>query len=57
MFDKDHNGKITKDEIMSVLRLEPKDDKFAQQLIKNADKNEDGVIDYKEFLELMGLKK
>ena len=56
-FDKDHNGKITKEELMSVLRLQPKDDSFAQKLIKKADKNEDGVIDYKEFLELMGLKK
>ena len=42
---------------MSVLRLEPKDDNFAQKLIENADKNEHGFIDYKEFLELMGLKK
>ena len=42
---------------MNVLRLQPKDDSFAQKLIKKADKNEDGVIDYKEFLELMGLKK
>ena len=57
MLDKDHNGKITKDEIMSVLKLEPSDDKFIKELIKNADKNDDGVIDYKEFLEFMGLKK
>ena len=42
---------------MSVLKLESKDDNYAQKLIKNADKNEDGVIDYKESLELMGLKK
>ena len=57
MLDLDHNGKITKDEIMSVLKLEPKEDKFVKELIKNADKNDDGVIDYKEFLEFMGLKK
>ena len=57
VFDKDHNGKITKEDLMSVLRLEPKDDNYAQKLIKNAGKNKDGVIDYKEFLELMGLKK
>ena len=42
---------------MSVLKLEPSDDKFIMELIKNADKNDDGVIDYKEFLEFMGLKK
>lgn len=57
MLDKDHNGKITKDEIMSVLKLEPGDDAYVKQLIKNADLNNDGVIDYKEFLEFMGLKK
>ena len=57
MLDKDHNGKITKDEIMSVLKLEPSEDKYIKELIKKADKNDDGVIDYKEFLEFMGLKK
>ena len=55
--DKDHNGKITKDELMSVLKLEPTDDQYVAELIKNADKNNDGVIDYKDFLEFMGLKK
>ena len=55
--DKDHNGKITKDELMSVLKLEPKDDSYVKELIKNADLNSDGVIDYKEFLEFMELKK
>ena len=55
--DKDHNGKITKDELMSVLKLEPTDDQYVAELIKNADKNNDGVVDYKEFLEFMGLKK
>ena len=57
VFDKDQDGKITKDELMSVLKLEPKDDAYVKELIKNADKNSDGAIDYKEFLEFMGLKK
>ena len=56
-FDTDHNGKITKDELLKVLKLEPNDDKFVKELIQNADKNKDGAIDYKEFLEFMGLKK
>ena len=56
-FDADHNGKITKDELLKVLKLEPNDDKFVKELIQNADKNKDGAIDYKEFLEFMGLKK
>lgn len=52
-FDKDHNGKITKDEIMSVLKLEAKDDNYVKEIMKQADKNSDEIIDYKEFLELM----
>ena len=54
LLDKDHNGKITKDELMSVLKLEPKNDKFVSELIEKADKNGDGAIDYKELLEIMG---
>jgi len=42
MLDKDNNGKITKDELMSVLKLEKSDDKFVMELIKKADKNDDG---------------
>ena len=57
MLDKDHNGKITKEGLMSVLKLEPENDKYVAELIKNADKNGDGVIDYKEFLDFMGFQK
>ena len=35
MLDKDNNGKITKDELMSVLKLEKSDDKFVMELIKS----------------------
>ena len=52
--DTNHDFKITKEELMTVLKLQPKDDKFAQKLIDSADKNGDGAIDYKEFLLLMG---
>ena len=55
--DKDHNGKITKDELMKVLKLEGSNDKYVAELIKKADRNNDGVIDYKEFLEFMGFQK
>ncbi len=57
MMDKEGNGKITKDELMNVLKMEPKNDKYISDLMKNADLNGDGVIDYKEFLEFMGYKK
>ena len=54
MLDKNHNGKITKNGLMKLLKLEPNNEKYAAELIKSADKNGDGVIDYKEFLEFMG---
>ena len=57
MFDKDNTGKITKSDLMSVLKLENNNDQYVNDLIKNADKNGDGVIDYKEFLEFMGYQK
>jgi calcium-dependent protein kinase len=57
MFDKDNTGKITKSDLMSVLKLENNNDQYVNDLIKNADKNGDGVIDYKEFLEFMGFQK
>ena len=56
MLDKDRDGKITKEELMNVLKLEPADDKYVIDLIKSADSNNDGVIDYKEFLDFMGYK-
>ena len=52
--DSDRDCKITKEELMKILRLRPKEDKFAIKLIELADKNGDGVIDYKEFLQMMG---
>ncbi len=54
MLDKDNDGKITKEELISILKLESKDDEYVSELMKNADTNKDGVIDYKEFLSLMG---
>ena len=57
MLDKEGNGKITKNELMNVLKIEPSGDKYIAELIKYADSNGDGVIDYKEFLEFMGYKK
>ena len=57
MLDKDHDGKITKKELMDTLKLQPTVDQYVMQLMKNADQNNDGIIDYREFLEFMGLKK
>ena len=52
-FDKDNDGKISKEEIMDVLKLEKEDEKKVEGLIKLADKNGDGLVDYNEFLEIM----
>jgi len=52
--DKDKNSQISKDELMRILKLEPKEDPFISKLINLADKNGDGNIDYKEFLQMMG---
>ena len=57
MLDKQHKGKISKEDIMNILKMEPKDDKYIAELMKNADSNGDGFIDYKEFLLFMGYQK
>ena len=52
--DINKSGKINKEELMKILQLEPKQEKEAEQCIRQADKDGDGGINYKEFLELMG---
>ena len=54
MLDKDNDGRITKEEIMEVLRLEKGKEKDIENYIKQVDINGDGIIDYIEFLQLMG---
>ena len=51
--DKDKNGQISYAELMKILKLESKEDPFVTKLINLADKNGDGNIDYKEFLQMM----
>ena len=53
-FDKDNSGYITKDEILKALKLDKAQEKEIEKYIQAVDKNGDGKIDYKEFLELMG---
>jgi len=58
MFDKDGNGTISADELKAVLGNDEsyagKDQKFWNDLIKEADLNGDGEIDYNEFITMMG---
>ena len=57
MMDKDNDGKNTKNELKSVLKLESADDKLIANLMNKAGTNNDGVIDYQEFLNFMGYQK
>jgi calcium-dependent protein kinase len=52
-FDKDNSGQITKEEILQVLKCDSSKGQDIEKFIKVADKNGDGKIDYKEFIELM----
>ena len=54
MFDKDNSGQITKDEILKALNAEKNQEKEIEKYINAVDKNGDGKVDYKEFLQLMG---
>ena len=52
-FDKDKNGKITKDELLIALKGEKSQENLIRKFISDVDKNHDGKIDYNEFLNLM----
>ena len=54
MMDKDNRGNISKKGLMEALKLDKSQEIEAEQFIKDADKDGDGVINYKEFLEIMG---
>ncbi len=57
MLDADGSGLIDKAELKKALSRESSYNKFSEQywddLIKSADKNNDGGIDYNEFVELL----
>lgn len=59
MFDIDKSGKISKDELKQVLGNQEgyveKGEAFWDSIIKEADKNGDGEIDYSEFQTMMSL--
>ena len=53
MIDKDGTGKISKDEIKKILNNEDIDEEELKQFIIKFDLNEDGEIDYYEFITCM----
>lgn len=58
LFDDDHSGQIDSNELQNVLKklgLNPTDEEL-QDIINDIDKDNDGTIDYSEFLRLMSSK-
>nr|CAH8853620.1 unnamed protein product [Trichobilharzia regenti] len=55
LFDKDHDGHITIQELRSMMKLfnRPCSLDEAKEIMSEVDKNNDGVIDFREFVELM----
>ena len=56
VFDKDNSGQITKEELLEALKAEKSQEIEVEKYIQAVDKNGDGKIDYKEFLDLMGVQ-
>mmetsp|Transcript_31005 Transcript_31005/g.30666 ORF Transcript_31005/g.30666 Transcript_31005/m.30666 type:complete len:254 (+) Transcript_31005:711-1472(+) len=57
LFDKDGSGDITADELKEVLGRElTVEDAYWSQIVREVDANGDGVIDLKEFINLMTAK-
>ena len=58
MFDKDGNGKISKEELKLVMKNlgENLTDDEISEMILEADDNGDGAVDYEEFVKMMGTK-
>lgn len=56
--DQDKSGKISASEIRNIFASNNiSTNKDVDKIIKECDKNNDGEIDYKEFMEAMGLVK
>ncbi|KAH1194162.1 Calmodulin-like protein 11 [Glycine max] len=55
VFDKDHDGYISPSELRSVMRTigEKVTDEEVEQMVKEADLDGDGLIDYEEFVRMM----
>ena len=54
LLDKDNTQTISKKELIEVLNLNQSQEKEVEMIIKECDKDGDGVINYPEFLHLMG---
>lgn len=61
MLDVDGSGKISRDEVKKALcndnMYKNYDESYWDNIIKEVDKNNDGEIDYNEFVEMMSKQK
>jgi len=53
MFDKDSNGSLTVEEVKRLFNAHNSNDEVIAEIIKEVDKNQDGVISLTEFKEVM----
>lgn len=53
-FDKDGSGKISLEEVKQILKVNNDDSKSIEEMVKSFDVDNDGEIDYNEFLTMMG---
>jgi len=53
MFDTDGSGKISSDELMQIFEMSSLDRGECEKIISDADKNNDGEVDFEEFSRLL----
>ncbi|CDJ34328.1 CAM kinase, CDPK family TgCDPK1, putative [Eimeria mitis] len=52
-FDSDGSGKITNEELAKLFGITAIDDKAWHEVLAECDKNNDGEVDFDEFVEMM----
>lgn len=59
LYDEDGSGTISRDELKNVIELigESMDDSEMEELVREADINGDGAINYQEFVNMVLLEK
>ncbi|SBS82253.1 calcium-dependent protein kinase 1 [Plasmodium malariae] len=53
LFDTDKSGKITREELANLFGLTSISEKLWNDVLEEADKNKDSMIDFEEFVSMM----